>query len=72
MSVSGPFQHAVLVPVGFTNPKHISGGLECGQPGIFIRRIVDNQHQIDDRFRCEPRDGGRARVFDTDRAGAEQ
>lgn len=45
-----PLKHTVLVPVGFSDTKQIAGGLQGWQVGIFIGRVGDHEHQVDDRL----------------------
>lgn len=46
-------EHAVLMPVGFPNTKHIPGALQCGNVCIFVGRIRNDEEYVDDRFGCQ-------------------
>jgi len=49
-----PFEHTVLVPIGFSDPEAIASRLQGRCVRSFLYRVSDHQQKIDDRFRGEP------------------
>src|SRR5262245_19119431 len=60
-------EHPVFVELRLTHTQHVTCGLERWQVRVFVGRVADNEQDVDDLFRCETRNGGRADVFDTQR-----
>jgi hypothetical protein len=65
-------QHAVLVEVGFAHAQNVSGRFERREIRALIRRIGDNEQDVDDRLRREPGYGGRADVLDPQLAAVQR
>jgi hypothetical protein len=58
----------MLVPLRLPDTQHVAFGLERRHVRRFGSRVLDAEHDVDDRLRQQAGNGGRASVLDQQRS----
>jgi hypothetical protein len=65
-------EHAMLVPVRFSDAQYIGGSLQSRDVGLLVCRVCYHEQYVDFRFGSEPWHRGRADMFDQQNPIAER